>query len=104
MNEVTIARESYYLILKDFGLEEDREIEEAKIGFDWLVGYLTTAVRQLLDTDLNGLLNALYRIDVGEEKVKELLHTSTSEDIARNIAIAIIEREKQKVVTRQQFR
>jgi len=104
MNEVTLAKESYHLILKDFGLEEDSEIEEAKIAFDWLENYLTVKVSHLLDHDFNGLLNALYRIDISETKTKELLQLSTSENLAQNLAKAIIDREKQKVITRQQFR
>ncbi len=104
MNEVTLARESYHLILRDFGLEEDTEIGEAKIAFDWLEDYLTTQVNYLLDNDFNRLLNALYRIDISESKTKELLQLSQSGEMARNIAKAIIERESQKVITRQQFR
>ena len=104
MNEVTLALESYQLILRDFGLEEDREIGEAKIAFDWLEDYLTIQVNHLLDNDLNRLLNALYRIDIAESKTKELLQLSKTDEIARNIAKAIIERERQKVISRQQFR
>ncbi|MEP1095491.1 MAG: hypothetical protein ABJG78_10295 [Cyclobacteriaceae bacterium] len=104
MNEVTLAKESYQLILKDFGLEEDSEIEEAKIAFDWLEKYLTMKVSYLLDHDFNGLLNALYRIDISESTAKKLLKLPAGDSIARDIAKAIIEREKQKVITRQQFR
>ncbi|MEP5612600.1 MAG: hypothetical protein ABJP45_10140 [Cyclobacteriaceae bacterium] len=104
MDEVTLAKESFQLILRDFGLEEDSEIEEAKIAFDWLENYLTSKVSYLLDHDFNGLLNALYRIDISESTTKELLQLTSSERIAREIAKAIINREKQKVITRQQFR
>ncbi len=104
MNEVTLAMESYHLILRDFGLEEDSEIGEAKIAFDWLEEYLTKQINYLLDHDFNRLLNALYRIDISESKMKELLQFSQGDEIARNIAKAIIERERQKVITRQQFR
>lgn len=104
MNEVTLARESYHLILKDFGLEGDSEIGEAKIAFDWLEDYLTSEISFLLDHDFNRLLNALYRIDISESKTKELLQLSQNGEIARNLAKAIIERERQKVITRQQFR
>lgn len=104
MDEVTLASESYQLILKDFGLEEDTEIEEANIAFDWLENYLTKQVNYLLDHDFSRLLNALYRIDISESRTKELLQLSDADDISRNIARAIIEREMQKVKTRKQFR
>ena len=80
MDEVTLLRHSYQLIRKDFGLEESWDFE-----------------------DLNRLLNALYRIDIPENRVKDLLQHSKQGEIARNVAKAIIEREKQKVITRQQY-
>ncbi|MEQ9404255.1 MAG: hypothetical protein RIM99_11745 [Cyclobacteriaceae bacterium] len=104
MDEVTLAKESYHLILKDFGLEEDMDFEEVDIVFDWLTDYLTRQVSILLDQDFNRLLNTLYRIDISEEKTKELINLSSPETIARNIAIAIIEREKEKVISRERYR
>ncbi len=104
MNEVTLARDSYRLILKDFGLEGDSELEEANIAFDWLEDYLTRQVDHLLDHDFSKLVNALYRIDISEEKAKELLQMSPEGTTGRSIARAVIEREKQKVITRRQFR
>ena len=104
MDEVTLAQQSYQLIQKDFGLEENTEIEEAKIAFDWLEDYLTKKVNYLLDHDFNLLLNALYRIDISDDQTKELIHLSEAREVARNIARAIIEREKQKVITRAQYR
>ncbi|WP_424963544.1 hypothetical protein [Ekhidna sp.] len=104
MDEVTLLRHSYQLIRKDLGLEEQLEFENGKNQFDRLEEYLTKQVNYLLDHDLNCLLNALYRIDIPENKVKGLLQHSKQGEIARNIAKAIIEREKQKVLTRQQYR
>lgn len=104
MNEVTLVKESYQLILKDFGLEDDKEIKEVEMAFDWLEDFLVRQVNYLLDHDFNHLLNALYRIDISENQVKNLLELSSSEEIALNIARAIIEREKQKVITRARYR
>lgn len=104
IDEVTLAKESYQLIKKDFGLEEVNEVVEVEIAFDWLEEYLTKEVNFLIDNDFNSLLNALYRIDISDAQTKELLHQSDTSQIARNIAIAIIDREKQKVITRAQYR
>ena len=103
-NEVTLVRESYHLILKDFGPMDNLENDQAKMSFDWLEDWLTKRVNFLLDNDFNQLLNALYRIDISEENVKALLNPSVDGQIAQNIAKAIIEREKQKIITRSQFR
>lgn len=104
MDEVTLAKQSYQLIRKDLGLEEQMEFMKEKNAFERLENFLTQQVNYLLDHDLNKLLNALYRIDISENQVNELLNHSQPGDIARNMAKAIIEREKLKVITRQQYR
>ena len=104
MDEVTLLRHSYQLIRKDFGLEESWDFEVGENQFDRLEDFLSKQVNYLLDHDLNRLLNALYRIDIPENRVKDLLQHSKQGEIARNVAKAIIEREKQKVITRQQYR
>ena len=103
MDEVTLVKESYHLVRKDFGLEVDTEFENEKNGFDRLEDFLTKQVDCLLDHDLNKLLNALYRMDIPEETTRELLQSSQQGEIARNLARAIIEREKQKVITRLNY-
>lgn len=103
MDEVTLVRESYQLVRKDFGLEVEMEFEEGENDFDRLEEWLTVQVNYLLDHDLNRLLNALYRIDIPEQQTKQLLQASKQGEIARNLALAIIEREKQKVATRQKY-
>ncbi|WP_089356943.1 hypothetical protein [Ekhidna lutea] len=103
MDEVTLARQSYQLIHKDLGLEDQLEFGEGENEFDRLEEFLTKQVNHLLDHDLNRLLNALYRIDIPENQVKSLLQNSKQGEIAPNMAKAIIEREKQKVITRQQY-
>jgi len=103
MDEVTLAQRSYQLVRKDFRLEEELSFEGIDNAFDRLEDYLTKQVNYFLDHDLNRLLNALYRIDISEEKVKQLLHQSNQGMIATNLSRAIIEREKQKVITRLKY-
>ncbi|MEP0987711.1 hypothetical protein [Ekhidna sp.] len=103
MDEVTLVRSSYQLIRKDFGLEEHLDFKEGENESDRLEDFLTKQVNYLLDHDFNRLLNILYRIDIPENKVKALLQKSAQGEIARNLALAIIKRQKQKVITRQQY-
>lgn len=63
---------------------------------------LAKVVQQLLNHDFGSLVNGLYRIDVSEENVK--LAMASGEDVADKIAGLIIEREMQKVVTRQKYK
>lgn len=103
MDQVTLAEKSYQLVQKDLGLEDELVFEGIENAFDRLEEYLTKQVNHLLDHDLNKLLNALYRIDISEEKVKELLQQSEQGKIASSLAKTIIEREKQKVLTRLKY-
>ncbi|MBJ6118783.1 hypothetical protein JAO76_11300 [Pontibacter sp. BT310] len=62
------------------------------------------AVQQLLQTDLNRLLNILYRIDVDEHQVKQAMLLPSEPEVADRIAHLIIKRELQKAQTRFIYR
>ena len=54
--------------------------------------------------DFSGLIYLLYRIDINEHKLKKLLQEHKDADAARIIAHLIIERQKQKLESRKQYR
>ncbi|WP_162425640.1 hypothetical protein [Pontibacter pudoricolor] len=62
------------------------------------------AVLHLLQTDLNSLLNILYRIDVDERQVKQAMLLPSEPEMADCIARLIIKRELQKAQTRFIYR
>jgi len=90
------------LIKKDLALDE--ELPDSVSGVDELRAQLIPVINTLLNRDMNRLLTALYRIDVSEKKVKEILTTGAPEEIAPGIADLIIQRESQKVITRQKYK
>ena len=102
MDEKELAAKSFQLIKRDFRLEEQFDAGVEK-PFDRLHLLLIEVVKYLLDKDFASLMNALYRIDVSEEKVKEILELSQPEELASNLASAIILRERQKVETRLKY-
>lgn len=63
---------------------------------------LSKFIRHLIDHDFERLLNGLYRIDVSEARVKQTF--ASKQDVAGEIATLIIERELQKVVTREKYK
>jgi hypothetical protein len=65
---------------------------------------LCEKINQLILHDFNALVNILYRMDVSEQKLKKMLQQNTNEDAAAVIASMIIEREAQKVKTREPFK
>ncbi|MBK8609683.1 MAG: hypothetical protein IPL84_06990 [Chitinophagaceae bacterium] len=64
-----------------------------------LAGY----INELIKFDFDKLIAYLYRIDVNEKKLKSLLLDNPQEDAGNIMASLIIERQQQKIKTRQQF-
>ncbi len=87
---------------------ESQEItEQYKLSpedFSEIRSRLSTLISNLLDSDLQGLLSLLYRIDVSEQKVKAILATANTGEMAEQIAALIIERQIQKINTRRKYK
>jgi hypothetical protein len=60
-------------------------------------------VKFLLDQDMERLLHLLYRVDVPESRVKEILAVSMPGQIDKDITDLIITRLKQKIETRKKY-
>jgi hypothetical protein len=69
-----------------------------------LRGQLVTYINYLLLHDFNRLVQLLYRIDVSEQKLKKLLQEQPQTDAAVLIANLLIERQVEKLKTRESFR
>lgn len=65
-------------------------------------GQLAEYVNNMILHDFTGLLNLLYRLDVNETKLRQILDELQQEDAGKIIAAVIIERQLQKVKTKQQ--
>ncbi|MCX6318177.1 MAG: hypothetical protein NTW29_12860 [Bacteroidetes bacterium] len=65
---------------------------------------LTVHVNHLINTDFDKLVYYLYRIDVNEQKMRSLLSQTAGENAASSIATLIIERQLQKIETRNQHK
>lgn len=74
------------------------------ISLQELKNALSGHINGLIQTDFEQLVNLLYRVDVHEEKIKTFLQNSGGENAADIIAALIIERQLQKVKSRQQFK
>jgi hypothetical protein len=64
---------------------------------------LSAYINQLIKNDFDKLIAYLYRIDVNEQKLKSLLLQNPNEDAGNMIATMIIERQQQKLKSREQF-
>lgn len=101
MDDPKKLQESVSLISKHFGISQSELTDENMLPLsDDLIKRLTRVVTYLLDHDFERLINGLYRIDVDEKKVSEVLNSNNP---AADIARLIFQRELQKVETRWKY-
>ena len=63
---------------------------------------LSAYINELIKKDFERLVQLLYRIDVSEAKLKNLLKEKKDTDAGELIADMIIERQKQKIKSRRE--
>jgi len=86
------------------GLSSELAIELPETGtWDTIRNKLYAFINGLIDKNFEKLLMILYRIDVHEDKLRKLLKANPSTDAGLVIADLILERQVQKIKTRQEF-
>jgi len=84
-------------------LRQSMEIDPPEnISFDLLKEQLSSHINLLIQTDFQKLVSILYRVDVSESKLKHLLNENPNYDASNIIADLIIERQLQKIKSRQE--
>lgn len=66
--------------------------------------FLADKMNELIRNDFNHLIQVLYRIDVNEAKLKQVLKDNPNEDAGKIIARLILERQQQKLISRNNFK
>ena len=86
-------------------LRQSMEIElPENISFEVLRERLSSHIIFLIGADFQKLVSILYRVDVNESKLKQLLKENPDADAAIIISDLIIERQLQKIRSRQEHR
>ena len=86
-------------------LRQSMEIDlPENISFDLLKERLSSHINSLIQADFQKLVSILYRVDVSESKLKHLLKENPGYDAANIITDLIIERQLQKIKSRQEHR
>jgi len=75
-----------------------------QISMEELQEKLSAHINRLIQHNFEQLVNLLYRIDVSEPKIKSLLQMQPGINAGDIIANLIIERQLQKIKSRQQFK
>lgn len=69
-----------------------------------LAAAIAPVIRSLLNGRLEELLHLCYRLDLGEEKLQRILSESPPEVMARDLSLAIVDRQLVKVYFRNNYR
>ncbi|GMQ26394.1 hypothetical protein Aoki45_30760 [Algoriphagus sp. oki45] len=95
----SIAQETFQLVSKEFQLPEVKE------GFseEKAVEILTRAVSHMMDRNMGQLLQICYRVDLDENKLKQILHRSDPDFVAADLAQALWDRQKLKIEIRRRY-
>ncbi len=88
-------------IIKDFSIEKEGA---EKLGEEELLQLLADQVAYYLEHRLEFLLSTLYRMDVSEKKINAALSLDSTEPANITIAKLILERQKQRVFTKQFYK
>lgn len=65
---------------------------------------LAKEVNEMIEYNFEGLIQLLYRLDVSEQKLKEVLAANQQEDAGTLITAAILERLAQREKARQLYK
>jgi len=74
-----------------------------KISDNELELHLAEIVDHLIEKDFKKLVYVLYKVDVSEVKLKQLLQSANNEKASYIIAKLIFERQTQKIASRKKF-
>ncbi|WP_439487547.1 hypothetical protein [Algoriphagus sp.] len=93
------SQETFLLLRKDFDLPE----KAADLDEEQAIAALSKVIAYMLDREFERLLQICYRIDLGEERLKKILHESEPDQVALDLAKALWNRQKQKVEIRKRY-
>ncbi len=80
----------------NINIHQQNSIEE-------LINYLSIEINILINNNFEKLVSILYRMDVSEQKMKQLLKKNNTENSGIVIARLVIEREQQRIKTKKDF-
>lgn len=96
----TLIQQTAKEVISDFALEA----QEAPQTEEELLDMVSNVVAYLIEKRLEYLMQVLYRLDVCENIMRQAFAPDNSEPVNVSLAKAIIERQKKKVLTREEYR
>ncbi|MCI0448675.1 MAG: hypothetical protein L0Y79_02675 [Chlorobi bacterium] len=93
------TKEVYSIISANFELQKTDVLT-----LDEVKAMLASRINDLLDKNVERLLSIIYRIDVSQKKIDEIFKNESKDEIALQIAEAVIQRQLLKVQTRKLYK
>src|ERR1700743_1804298 len=90
-------------LLKDLNQSYGWDLADS-LTIQELEALLAEIVNGWIRSDFSRLVQFLYRIDISESRLRQLLEENTEEDTGQLLARLILERLWQKIKTRRQYR
>ena len=84
-------------------ISKELEIELYEKDHPYARRILAERINELINTDFEKLVSILYRMDVSEIKLKQLLKDNPGADAGTIIADLMIERQAEKIKSREQY-
>ncbi|SMD41900.1 hypothetical protein SAMN00777080_0434 [Aquiflexum balticum DSM 16537] len=98
MNE-DFVQDTMLLLKKDFEISKEKEATTKED----LIDLLQPIIQQMINRDFEKLLQICYRVDLGENKLKQILHESEPETMAFDLAKALVERQMLKIEIKRKY-
>ena len=73
------------------------------ISYEQLESLLALKLESMINKDFQQFVLLLYKIDVAEEKVRQVLESDITPGVYQKIAALLIERQQQKIISRKHF-
>ncbi len=84
--------------------EFELELKSTGYSYDEFKKLLSTKINFLINSNFSKLVDILYRLDISEKKLKELLAQASDTPAGDVISTMIIERQMQKIESKKKFR
>ncbi len=100
LDSTTLIKQTGEEVISDFALEQ-QQIPESE---EELLDMVSDVVGYLIEKRLEYLMQVLYRLDVDEKLMRQAFAPDNSEPVNISLAKAIIDRQKKKILTKEEYR
>jgi hypothetical protein len=104
-SESDLSRETMTLLSRQFDVDEDggHSLQPTRVTMEDVRRFVAEQVKKLLNDNPALLMSILYRIDVAEVDVRNVLDYSEPSQMPFEIADLLIERQIQKITIRRTY-